>query len=344
MEGKVGTSWINDLSKAEAVTYCERFGLPSSGTLDQLRAALREYCRNLTPEVATTASLPREESRLADLLRQIVESNPRERPLYDAVGWAKLAGRKGLSFSGEETESVASFLESCDEFQADNDASDDIMYRLTSEILKGKALQWWRVSRNSLGTFSALKDGIREAYLPLDYDIRLRKDMFVRTQGAGEKINEFLTCVSAMNRRLKRPLQESELVELAYGNLHPDYLQQIPPNAISSMRELMFFGRAVEGQKIRRESYMPPPKPVDMVDKEFGFSRVKCLDYDSVLASTPISVENKQFSNMKCWNCDANDHFFRQCQKSLSKFCHRCGRKGQTVPSCCCTGNAGATS
>jgi hypothetical protein len=139
-----------------------------------------------------------------------------------------LAVRKGLSFSGEEKESVASFLEACEEFQSDNDASDVVMFRLASEILKGKALQWMRVYRSSIGTFSILKDKLREAYLPLDYDVRLRKDIFIRTQGAGEGINEYLNCISPMNRRCTRSLPETELVELAYQNLHPDYLGQIP--------------------------------------------------------------------------------------------------------------------
>lgn len=342
MEGKLGTSWINNLSKAEAISYCERFGLPSSGTLDQLRAALREYCKSLSPEETPTFSSPLEENVVADLVRRLTDINSREKQSFDALGWAKLANRKELSFSGEEAESVASFLDACDEFQTDFEASDSIMYSLSSEILKGKALQWLRVNRSSLGTFSVLKERLREAYLPGDYDIRLRKDMFVRTQGPGERINDFVTCLSAMNRRLRRPLQEGELVELAYGNLHPDYLGQISPNSISSMRDLMLFGRSVEELRIRRELYMPPPKPVDMVDSEFGFSRDKSVKTGSVFTSKPIFAEEQPTPAMKCWNCDTVGHLFRNCKKSFAKFCHRCGKKGQTLHSCGCSGNAGA--
>jgi hypothetical protein len=57
------------------------------------------------------------------------------------------------------------------------------MFRLASKTLKGKALQWMRINRSSIGTFSMLKDRLREACLHLDYDVRLRKDIFIRTQG-----------------------------------------------------------------------------------------------------------------------------------------------------------------
>jgi hypothetical protein len=54
-----------------------------------------------------------------------------------AVDWAKLAIHKGLTFSEEENEGVASFIESCEEFQVLNSASEAEMLRLVSEIIKG---------------------------------------------------------------------------------------------------------------------------------------------------------------------------------------------------------------
>jgi hypothetical protein len=113
-----------------------------------------------------------------------------------------------------------------------------------------------------------------------------------------------------MNRRLTRFRPETELVELAYQNLHPDYLRQIPTGSFSSMRELMLFGHAIEEQNKRRETYVPPPKPSDMVDRELGFSRDKGVKHDSILTAAPIPAREKRSPGAKCWNCDATGHFF----------------------------------
>ena len=321
MEGKTGTSWIYELSKADAVSLCERFSLSSEGTLDELRAKLREYCRNLQ---AGEASAPTSEQSVLDKFFRLLESMRfKETPCGDAAEWTKLAIRKGLSFSGEETESVVSFIERCEEFQVFNEVPEAAMCRLAPEILKGKALQWFRVNRESIDSFNTLKERLRETYQPANYDLRLRKDMYVRTQGAGETINEFLTCMAAMNRRLTIPLTENELVGLAYGNLHPEYLAHISSGPFHTMRELLLHGRGIEEQKARIESYRPPPNPLDMVDSEFGFERKKSKILPTSSVSAITSLDENKCLEAKCWNCDARDHFFRDCNKPLSRFCHR---------------------
>ena len=341
MEGKIGTSWINELSKAEAISYCTRFGLPTEGTLDQLRSALREYCKNLPATEASTAPPTLEGNTFDSLLKRLAEATVSVNSRLGPIDWSKLAARKGLSFQGDETESVASFLEACEEFQIFNEATDAVMLRLAPEILKGQALKWFRVNRESFDSFSCLRDRLREAYLPADYDMRLRKDMFVRTQGAGERINAFLTCMSAMNRRLRHPMTERDLTELAYGNLHPDYLGQSLSNTFSSIRELLIFGRAVEEQRSRKEAYKPPPEQSDMVDSEFGFARDSTVSFGAVPVVS--STEKERPLAVKCWNCDSPNHFFRQCGKPLLKFCHRCGKKGRVVNNCDCSGNERTT-
>ncbi|KAG8237771.1 hypothetical protein J437_LFUL017086 [Ladona fulva] len=77
---------------------------------------------------------------------------------------AKFACRKGLSFSGEEDKSVVSFLETCEDFQTSNRASDEDMLRLIPELLKGKASCWFRVNKVWFGTYTEFKYGLKEAY------------------------------------------------------------------------------------------------------------------------------------------------------------------------------------
>ncbi|KAG8226757.1 hypothetical protein J437_LFUL004408 [Ladona fulva] len=122
-----------------------------------------------------------------------------------------------------------------------------------------------------------------------------------------------------MNKRLKHPLPESELVELACGNLHPDYIDYVPTKEFSTIRELMVLGRSVEVQTARRESYKPTPNPSVMVDPEFWFERRGVRQLGSVLASSPVPAREGP-SPAKCWNCDAVGHTFRNCERVLSKF------------------------
>ncbi|KAG8237586.1 hypothetical protein J437_LFUL003310 [Ladona fulva] len=66
----------------------------------------------------------------------------------------------------------------------------------------------------------------------------------------------------------------------------------------------MVFGRSVEVQKARRESYKPPPNPSVMVDPEFGFEHRRVRQLGSVLASAPEPAREGP-SPAKIWNCDA---------------------------------------
>jgi hypothetical protein len=129
------------------------------------------------------------------------------------------------------------------------------------------------VKRDALNTYTLFKERLRESYLPPDYDSRLPKDLYGRTQGEGERIVDFLTCHSGMNRRLRQPLSETDLTELAYENLNPDFLCQIPSRICSSMRELMQFGCALEGMKARRDHYRPPSLPFYMLTRSSGSRR-----------------------------------------------------------------------
>jgi hypothetical protein len=332
-----GTSWVNNLPKSEAQKYCERFGLSTEGTLDQIRARMRIYCRGLESESEErTRSSVRMESLLENLVKALTT---KENPSVSLSDLSKCASRKGLVFSGNVGEGVTAFLEACADFQCTKGVSDELMWRLTPDLLDGSALKWFRVNRSSFLSFSDFKTALRATYLPANYEMRLKKDLFKRTQGMKERMSEYVTCIATMNGRLNRALTDPELVELAYCNLNPVYRKSIPKCTFSNLNELMLAGRAVEETLATCDLYQAPPAPSEMVDPEFGVEGEVSKNSHFVMSAARPAVEASSGGLLKCWNCGSLDHYFRRCKKALRKFCRRCGQAGETVVTCRCSGN-----
>lgn len=292
--------------------WCHRFTLDHSGTLDEVRRRLRDrvkeiHAASVSEEEAGGVSTP---VRATDQLSQLIDALMRLSPQGSDHEEARLRGltndigRWNLRFDGDEGEGVNLFLERADAFKEYKRVSDEEMWGLVPEMIGMKVTQWLRANLFSISSWGEFKREIRRAYLPVGYDIRLKKDMFARTQGEGERVNEYITVLRTMNARLENSLEEGELLSLALDNLHPFYLTKITSLSIHSFTELVSVGAEIEARQERCKLYRPPPRPNEMVDREFGY--VPTAEREVQGGTNATKAEN-------CWRCGKTGHVARSC-------------------------------
>jgi hypothetical protein len=260
-----GTAWINQLSKSECVDLCLKFSLESEGTLDEIRKRLREYVRTLDGDEACGGlnAVANPPQGLPDGSK--FPGSGLNITLLESIIVA--ARRWEIRFGGQAGESVMSFLEKFTRFTQHYELEDVVALKLIPEILHGRARNWyWANSFSRIGDFYS---EVKAAFGVPNYQMRLRRDIYNRTQGTHESLAEYVVVIQSMNRRLDEPFPEETLLEVICSNLNPNYVLQLI-NKPKSFDELVRWGRNYDERRGAAELYREPPPAEEMVDPEFG--------------------------------------------------------------------------
>lgn len=89
---------------------------------------------------------------------------------------------------------------------------DEDLLKTISFCLTGIARMWYREERRLLADWEAAKAAFRERFSDPDYQIALREEIANRTQGDGESVRAYLSCMSGLFSRLSPPWTEQERV------------------------------------------------------------------------------------------------------------------------------------
>jgi hypothetical protein len=310
---------------------------------------------------------------LSNMQRQQTNPNQAQGQHDNLAGDLK---RWNITFSANTSDSVNKFLEMVDLFECNKNATATQMYKLIPEMLKDKALTWFLANRSNITTWTQFKSEIKKAYSPPGYDIKLKRDMFSRTQHRAETFHDFVTTVKTTNSRLDAPLNDYELTQLIRSNLNPYFSRQLNTKQFNSYRDLLNWGRDIEANRAQADSYQQPPS--SMVDQEFVFPSQQQSKPFSRQSNTNQN-QNQQFRNpnnsaqnsnrnqnqpqpqnsntqqsknsnnetnhnetqvkgtpQKCWNCQELGHRFANCTKQKKRFCHACGKQNTISSQCDC--------
>lgn len=235
-----------------------------------------------------------------------------------------------LRFSGEKKDlSVGAFLERVDELCNARHFSKDWLLDSAIDLFTGKALIWFRAIRNSVNSWSALAQKLREEFQPHDYDFQLWEEIKRRTQGKDESLGYYVAVMENLFRRLNEPVSEATKLAVLLRNLAPFYNERLGLTEVESVEHLLRLGRNLENRKAVIESYQPPRRNRNDLEPDLAY-------VDSVSCS---SVE----SNIRCWSCHEVGHRAAKCPREKSKKrlkCFKCGKEDFTVRNCPdCTGN-----
>lgn len=242
-----------------------------------------------------------------------------------------------VSFSGESDLSVNAFLERIDDFRKSRHVSDSELCDSIIELLKGRALTWYRSVRNQIREWKDFVLLIRKQYEPFDYEVELWEEIRGRTQGADELVGTYVSCMINLFCRLPTPPTESQKLQILRRNILPYLINGIGLENINSVDKLLEVCRTLEMNKLMAEKFQPPPPShkKNLLEPDLAY-RGRCRAVPVHATDVPAASN----SGFICWNCHKPGHPARLCQQPKNLRCFGCGHPGVIKRNCPrCSGN-----
>lgn len=229
--------------------------------------------------------------------------------------------KQRVQFSGESSDRLDLFLRGIRSVRRIVRISDGDLLAVLPALLTGQAADWYEATCPAITSWNAFEAAIKETYEPADYDLLVRRDLFLRTQAHGETVDHYLNVLHNVNNSLRVPMPEEELVSLAAHNLHPQYQLGIAGRQFSSLRELGTTCRSIETARSRMNLYQPPPDRL-FVEGLYGLTQGspaprRFNSSPRPPAQAPLAVpaqpQNQPRQPIVCHRCRAPGHMARDC-------------------------------
>ncbi|KAL0159662.1 hypothetical protein M9458_043387 [Cirrhinus mrigala] len=133
------------------------------------------------------------------------------------------------------------YLTRCQDFLALHPLTDVDILATFRSVLYGTARDWWEVARSSIKTWNEFESAFLSAFLSEDYEDELAERVRTRTQGERESIRDFAFTYTALCKRWKPTLTDSELVKMILKNIKPYLTSQLRSRVsnANSLKEIM---------------------------------------------------------------------------------------------------------
>jgi len=221
-------SWIYRLTKSQAICEAEKRKL-DTGILDDIRRRLSFYIDEHPdmPETEPKTAMLGGRMGLSPASRlQISPPSPHPPPPPEPVE-NNTAHRKcmkqirkwGCHFDGRDP---LSFLERVAELQRQYRYTDEVMLDEVPELLRGKALAWYRNFQEEWRTFDDFLRAFRRQYLPRRYQTRLTREIQDRRQRPDKPFADFASDILTMMHRAGNFGADAKLNRI-YENMRAEY-------------------------------------------------------------------------------------------------------------------------
>jgi len=216
--------------------------------------------------------------------------------------------RKWCHFDGRDP---LSFLERVSELQRQYHFSNELILDGLPELLRGKALLWYRNFREDWQTLEDFQRAFRRQYLPRRYQARLTREIQDHRQRTDEPFTDYAPDLLTMMRRAENFGADAKLDRI-YENMRAEYKYTIRLDDLADLADLM--DRASEYEEIRQEE----AKEKQTVRKSVSAAKAP-EGYDR--ANT-------------CWRCKQRGHDRFNCRCPAKRFCSQCGKDGVRTQDC----------
>lgn len=332
-------------TKEEDIQLRSKFLVQLVGLASELRTKAKSFSRNSTmaggdPLDLTTISNSAVSSESSS---DDEDDAPQAVTVLRPVNKSVPVASWGIKFSGHPRDtSLCAFLERVNELKIARNSSDAILYNSAVDLFTGNALIWYRANRDNFSDWNELMCGLRGEFLASDYDDRLFEEIKHRTQGPQESMGMYISVMKNLFARLQTTIPEPTQLKILLKNLLPFYQTQFGLVEISSLSQLLRYGKQLEARKASVEAYVPPPVRSKTLEPDLAY--VHCsAESDQTPRVTP-RVNTVNAPTIKCWNCNAVGHRAAECSKPRKRHCFRCGRPNVTLPTCpTCSGNGRKT-
>lgn len=178
-----------------------------------------------------------------------------------------------IKFTGHEN--AEGFLERVREGRAIMPVSDADLIACLPFFLSGIALAWFRDRRSGWNDYSDFEAAFMQRFVKPDYQFALQGEIFARTQGDGEPVADYLTCIHTLMNRLIPPWDIAQQLGFAYRNMQPRLRLAVPLSEVHSFAELELLAVRCEEIYLSAKSFRAPPPPERSMDSDLAFHPLK---------------------------------------------------------------------
>lgn len=223
--------------------------------------------------------------------------------------------------------------------------SDDDLLTSAVYLFKGAAYTWYRAFYPYYNSWAQLVAGLKEQFLPCDYDFWLLKELEQRRQGESENFGIYFAAMEMMFRNLSYNLSEQQRLAMVMRNMSPVYAERLALENIRTLAELSFKCKKIEEVRYRiSRQVLPQIQRRDLLEPAFSYShppptRFRVAEIEALECNEPEYVEIAAIDSAAprlklCYNCGEAGHRFNQCSSERKLFCYKCGAPNCTVNSC----------
>ncbi|KAK9730864.1 Zinc knuckle [Popillia japonica] len=224
-----------------------------------------------------------------------------------------------LTYSGDNrVVSVNAFLEKIEKTRIARGVSQELLFTSALDIFTDKALIWYRANRKLFSSWNDLVHGLREQFLPVDYDEKLLEEVKHRTQGNNETIGVYISVMTNLFARFCKKIPDTVQLKVLLKNILPFYQTQLGLVEVTSIQHLLKLCRQLEAKRVSVESFVPPSAKNKTLEPDLAYAQI-----NTEVANVNISPSTRNVQN--CWNCGRSGHRSSQCRQPRTKHCYRCG-------------------
>ena len=176
-----------------------------------------------------------------------------------------------ISFTGKSGVSAEDFLTRLEECRGITPIKDDDLLRALPMLLQDVALLWFWISKDEWRNWSEFKTAFRRRFFNYDFAARVREQIFNRTQGQKESVDDYLTYLRGLIAMLRDKVPLAEQLDWAYRGLRPEFKKVIRKFEFRDFNELTQIGRSWEMAWAAAKEYRPPPSPENSFLPEFAY-------------------------------------------------------------------------
>ncbi|XP_017466910.1 PREDICTED: uncharacterized protein LOC108359520 [Rhagoletis zephyria] len=169
------------------------------------------------------------------------------------------------------------------------------------EILRGKALQWFRVQRQQITTWARFRAGAEKFFLPKRHITQLEDTIRQRKQMHREKAKDYILALQTLIRQHPVMCYENHL-ERIYDGLRAEYRLFVKRSEFQTIEELM-----------------------ELTD-EYELLKNEEARQSRQAAHSLSTISNRYDARNTCWRCKRRGHQRYHCHYPRRLFCSRCGQ------------------
>uniref|UniRef100_A0A1Y1KP35 CCHC-type domain-containing protein n=1 Tax=Photinus pyralis TaxID=7054 RepID=A0A1Y1KP35_PHOPY len=262
-------------------------------------------------------------------------------PTYNISRGAELCDKVrkwGVKFDGRTD--PLSFLERLEELQACYQLSDNDLLSALPELLKDKALLWYRNNKILWIEWNDFIQSFKLQFLPPRYQYKLEEEIRNRLQHNNENASDYATALLTLMRRHGK-MQATDQLERIYENLRVEYKYYVRRQDFKTLTELLQltgeFEALPDQRTIFQRSSSPAPRVRFAETNQPGKNQPTATDIKQTSSTgTKFSETGIYRNNLTCWRCGEKGHTKFQCTGKFKLFCGRCGREGILARECPC--------